>query len=53
MVENLTAELTLTQPGEIERHLQIFGRPADAARYGPQARAIVTRALADLTATMD
>ena len=53
MVENLTAELTLTQPGEIEGYLRIFGRLADAARYGSQARAIVTRVLDDLTATMD
>lgn len=53
MVENLTAELSLTQPGEIERYLRIFGGLAGVARYGPQARAIVTRALADIASSMD
>lgn len=53
MVENLTAELNLTQPGEVERYVRIFSQFAEVARYGSQARAIVTRALADLTASMD
>ena len=53
MVENLTAELNLTQPSEVERYVRIFSQFAEVARYGSQARAIVTRALADLTASMD
>lgn len=52
MVENLTAELNLTQPSEVERYLRIFAELADAARYGSDARAVVTRALTDLTASM-
>ena len=52
MVENMTAELNLTQPSEVERYLRIFGQLADVARYGSDARAVVTRALADLTASM-
>jgi hypothetical protein len=48
----MTAELNLTQPSEVERYLRIFGQLADVARYGSDARAVITRALANLTASM-
>jgi transcriptional regulator with XRE-family HTH domain len=50
-VEHLTAELKLTQPSEIATYIKFFDRLADAARYGAEARAITTRALADLLAS--
>jgi transcriptional regulator with XRE-family HTH domain len=49
-VEHLTAELKLTQPSEIATYIRFFDRLAEAARYGAEARAIITRALADLMA---
>jgi hypothetical protein len=50
-IEHLTAELKLTQPSEIAAYTSFFDRLAEAARYGPEARALITRALADLMAT--
>jgi transcriptional regulator with XRE-family HTH domain len=47
-VENLTAELKLTQPTEIAAHLRLFERLADVAWYGQRARGVVRRALEDL-----
>jgi transcriptional regulator with XRE-family HTH domain len=51
-VEHLTAELKLTQPTEIATYLALFGKLAGVARYDTAARAVITRALADLMATM-
>ncbi len=48
-VENLTAELKLTQPTEITAHLRLFERLAEVAWYGQRARDVVRRALEDLT----
>jgi hypothetical protein len=50
-VEHLTAELKLTQPSEIATYIRFFNRLAETARYGAEARAITTRALADLMAS--
>jgi hypothetical protein len=50
-VEHFTAELQLTQPSEVATYLTLFGRLAEAARYGAAARVVITRALADLMAT--
>lgn len=50
-IEHLTAELKLTQPSEIAAYTRFFDRLAEVARYGPEARALITRALADLMAT--
>jgi len=52
-VENLTAVLKLTQPSEIAAHTKLFDQFAKVARYGAEARAIITRVLADLVATME
>ena len=52
-VENFTAALKLTQPAEIQAYAKIFGQLAAVAQYGAEARALITRALADLAATMD
>lgn len=49
-VENLTAELKLTQPSEVAAHLRLFERLAEVAWYGSRARDVVRRALDDLTA---
>jgi hypothetical protein len=51
-VEHLTAELKLTQPSEIATYIRFFSRLAETARYGTGARAIITRALADLMASI-
>jgi hypothetical protein len=51
-VEHLTAELKLTQPTEIATYLALFGKLAEVARYDTAARAVITRVLADLMATM-
>jgi hypothetical protein len=50
-VEHLTAELKLTQPSEIATYIRFFGQLAEAARYGSEARVVITRALADLMAS--
>jgi len=47
-VETLTAMLTLTEPSEISAYLALFGQYATAAVYGTEARAIITRVLAEL-----
>ncbi len=51
-VENFTAALKLTQPSEIAAYVQIFGQLAAVAAYGGDARALITRALTDLSAGM-
>ena len=50
-VENFTAALQLTQPSEIAAYAKLFDQLAGTARYGARARAVIMRALADLTAT--
>jgi transcriptional regulator with XRE-family HTH domain len=50
LVEHFTAELQLTQPEEAATYRQLFERLAEVARHEAGARAIVTRALADLVA---
>jgi transcriptional regulator with XRE-family HTH domain len=50
-VENRTAELSITQPSEVEGYLRIFGRLAEVASYGSSARTVITRVLADLVAS--
>jgi transcriptional regulator with XRE-family HTH domain len=47
-VENFTAALKLTQPSEIAAYDKLFGQLAGAASYGSEARALITRALADV-----
>jgi transcriptional regulator with XRE-family HTH domain len=49
-VEHFTAALTITQPSEVAEYLKVFDQLAEIAHYGSPARAIVTRALDDLTA---
>ena len=51
-VENFTAVLRLTQPSEVAAYVKLFDQFAKVARYGAEARAIITQALADLAATM-
>ncbi|MEU4836014.1 helix-turn-helix transcriptional regulator [Streptosporangium sp. NPDC023615] len=50
LVETFAAELTLTQPGEIEVYAKIFDSLAGIARYGREARAVIAGALGDLHA---
>jgi transcriptional regulator with XRE-family HTH domain len=52
-VENFTAVLRLTQPSEIATYTKYFVQLAEVARYGAEARAIITRVLADLVTTME
>ncbi len=53
VVETFTGSQSLTRIGDIGSYARIFGELADAARYGPAARSIVTRSLADLAAVSD
>ena len=50
MLETPTAELTITQPGEIETYLRVFAEYAAMAVYGRAARALIERAIASLDA---
>jgi transcriptional regulator with XRE-family HTH domain len=52
-LENFTAALKLTQPAEVAAYVKIFDQLAAVARYGAEARALITGALADLAATME
>ncbi len=52
VVENFTASQNLTQASDLVTYVRIFGQLADAARYESEARSIVTRVLADLSASM-
>ncbi|GII86600.1 transcriptional regulator [Sphaerisporangium siamense] len=47
-VETVTAALTLTEETDVRAYLDTFARLADAARYGAEARAVITRVLAEL-----
>jgi hypothetical protein len=48
-VETPTARLTITQPREIRLYAKMFDQLSQAAVYGAAARAVVTRAMTDLT----
>jgi transcriptional regulator with XRE-family HTH domain len=50
LVETFAAELTLTQPGELEIYVKIFDSLAGVARYGREAREVIARVLDDLHA---
>ncbi|MER6172436.1 Scr1 family TA system antitoxin-like transcriptional regulator [Streptosporangium sp. NPDC001681] len=50
LVETFAAELTLTQPSEIEIYVKIFDSLAGVARYGREAREVIARVLDDLHA---
>lgn len=52
LVEIFSAELTLAQPHEIDLHTKVFGAMASVASYGGAARAILTRVMEDLRATL-
>jgi transcriptional regulator with XRE-family HTH domain len=52
VVENFTASQNLTQASEVSAYVRIFGQFADVARYESEARVIVTRVVADLSASM-
>lgn len=49
LVETIAAELSLTQPQEIVMYEKAFTSLAASAVYGHDARAVITRALDDLT----
>jgi transcriptional regulator with XRE-family HTH domain len=53
IVENFTASQNLTQVSEVSAYVRIFDQFASAARYDSDARSITTRALADLSASMN
>lgn len=48
-IETYSAELNLAQPQEIELYARVFESLATIAKYGRDARAIVTRVIDDLT----
>lgn len=52
IAETVTAELHLTQPDEIEHYRRVFDAISGVARYGSDARQIITKALSDLAATL-
>lgn len=45
LVEIFSAELTLTQPQEIDLHNKVFGAMASIASYGSDARALIARVM--------
>jgi hypothetical protein len=51
LVETIAAELSLTQPQEIDQYVKAFEALAASAAYGREARVVVTRVLDDITAT--
>ncbi|MER5646036.1 helix-turn-helix transcriptional regulator [Streptosporangium sp. NPDC002524] len=53
LVETFAAELTLTQPSEIEIYVKIFDSLAGIARYGREAREVILRVLGDLHAEVE
>lgn len=53
VVENFTASQNLTQVSEVSSYVRIFDEFAGAARYGSEARQVITRALADLSASTE
>jgi hypothetical protein len=51
-IETFSAELNLVQPPEIALYSKIFEQFAAAASYGRSARAIITRAVDDLSSEL-
>jgi transcriptional regulator with XRE-family HTH domain len=49
LVETISAEIKLTQPGEIAAYLRAFDRLAASAVYGREARTLITDALGQLS----
>ena len=49
-VETFSAELTITQPQEIELYGKVFDSLAGIASYGDAAQQIIQRAIDDLSA---
>jgi transcriptional regulator with XRE-family HTH domain len=47
-VELLTAQVTITAPTEIALYLHAYGKLAEMALHGPQARTLITQAIAAL-----
>ncbi|MFI6095521.1 DUF5753 domain-containing protein [Lentzea sp. NPDC051213] len=52
-VETFSAELTITQPQEIELYGKIFDSLAGIASYGDEAHRIINRAIDDLSTEVD
>ncbi len=52
-IETYSAELNLQQPQEVELYSKIFERLAAVAKYGKQARAVITRVIAQLADEVD
>lgn len=50
-VELVSGHLRLTQPPEVRAHAELFAAMAKTAVYGPDARALVSRAIDELRAT--
>jgi len=48
-VETPTAKLEITQPREVRQYAGMFEHLRQSAVHGVQARALITRAIADLT----
>lgn len=44
-VELLAAKVTVTAPGELDLYLRAFARMTELAVYGPEARALIVKAL--------
>jgi hypothetical protein len=53
LVETLAAELTLVQPHELRLYSKSFHMLAEAAVYGADARAVIHRALTELSSTTE
>ena len=47
-VELLSAQVTVTAPTEVALYLHAYGKLAEIAVYGPQARSLIAAAIADL-----
>ncbi|MGH3929617.1 MAG: Scr1 family TA system antitoxin-like transcriptional regulator, partial [Pseudonocardiaceae bacterium] len=52
-VETPTASLEVTQPREVKLYATMFEQLQQSAVYGAEARALVTRAMADLAKSWD
>jgi len=51
-LETPTAKLEITQPREVQLYADMFAHLQQSAVYGAQARALITRALTDLKASL-
>lgn len=47
-VELLSAQVTVTAPGEVTLYLRAFDKLAELAVYGPEARGLITAAISAL-----